>query len=893
MVFSGVFLHLLVLEILALLEETPLVLRPTITVLQPLLTDELIPPILRRFEQTLEALYSNTKVEQEREAIMGLLGDVKNRIGITLQSIDEAAPPGSVPMGLANSLYEVCLEVETPLASQVIRKISEIINHSSTRLEEIPGHLRFALVANYQSPCRSVLKCTLKGCEPPSDHQNGLLHRFLLLCDDPMLANAGDFLLNSSPTITNASAQWILAQALLGRNADTIKLIEENFAILVESPVLLQSLAFAFKYVLKQENSRNAPSLPTITAGLDGIEVGENAINVLYLAELFGMKAVGLYGKIYTSLQEPSYLHYLQWQSDDISFTPSVGEIDDSCLNELQKRIDQSVLFTQNWLLEDVPSSFDPNQCSDDRSFLQLRSIWLSESEIRYDDEDPAVRLMAKLTELGLKKVSPSPNFISEILLTWKGIKKADPTIVAATRQLRFIKALNWPTSAWSPQLEAVAQCVKAEFLWKHGSPDQALRLINQAILTSDQFECIPELMMPLLLRASKWSWLLRCRTAQEINEQFLERLADLSEQAKSKLSKELLAKSHHTLAKFYDQQYERLRTSDTLHIRRRLIKETDKELARLKAVTHQPSELKRTLQQLQNQLAQDRREVARLTSERVQFALKAAAFYSRALQSSCRYDLTASRLCSLFFALRRQPDMLKIMADGDLPVSKFVPLIYQLASRAELVDAPSTELPFQETLQRLLLKALVQHPHHALYPLLALRVLSPASYASASQPSTPGTKRKLVRPSSSPTSSVQVRRSAAAASIITRAKTSSTALGQLISDTERLRNALVELASVELAPDTSTKVTHPFEARLLIKKISSLSCSVPTASLPLDENVPPVTVQSILDGFRVVGGINLPKVIEMVGSDGNRYRQLVKGRDDLRQVRVVTQYSL
>lgn len=890
MVFSGVFLHLLILELLALLDETPLALRPILAALQPLITDELIPPIVRRVKHVLEALYSNTKAEQERKAIMEALSNVKNKTRTAPCFTGKTTTPRSVPLGLADSLYEICSEVETPLASQVIRKISEIINHSSTKLEEVPERLRFALVANYQSSCRSVLKCTLKGSESPAEPQSELLHQLLLLCADPMLVNAGDFLLNSSPSITNVSARWVMAQALLGRNADTIKLIEENFATLIESPVVRQSLAFAFKYTLKQGNLRSVPSLPTITASFTSLEVGEDAKNVLYLAELFGIRAVGLYNKIYSSLQEPSYLHYLQCQSDDIAFIPSMGNVDTLCLNELQRQIDQSVLFTNNWLLEDVPPSFDPNQHSDDRSFLQLRSIWLGESKARREYEDPAVQLLAKLTELGLKKVTASQNFVNEILSTWKSIKKVDLTTVAATRQLRFIKALNWSAPPWNPQLEHVAQYAKAEFLWKHGSPDQALRLINQAILSGNQLEGNPEFIMLLLLRASKWSWLLRCRTAQEINGQFLERLADLSEQAKSNISGDLLAKSHHALARFYDQQYERLRTSDTLHTRRRLIKGTEKAIARLNAVPHQQSELKRTLQQLQNQLAQDRKEVARLTGERVQFALKAATFYSRALQSSCRYDLTASRLCSLFFALRRQPEMLKIMADDNLPVSKFVPLIYQLASRAELVETPSTEAHFQETLQRLLLKALVRHPHHALYPVLALGVSPPAPSASIFESSTPGTKRKLVHPSSPSASSAQVRRSAAATSIITRARASSTALGQLIGDTERLRNALVELASMELAPDTSTKVTHPFEARLLIKKLSSLSCSVPTASLPLDDGVLPITVQSIIDGFRVVGGINLPKIIEMIGSDGNIYRQLVKGRDDLRQVRIKTQ---
>lgn len=42
--------------------------------------------------------------------------------------------------------------------------------------------------------------------------------------------------------------------------------------------------------------------------------------------------------------------------------------------------------------------------------------------------------------------------------------------------------------------------------------------------------------------------------------------------------------------------------------------------------------------------------------------------------------------------------------------------------------------------------------------------------------------------------------------------------------------------------------------------------------------------------GYHVIGGINLPKIIDCLGSDGKVYRQLVKGKDDLRQDAVMEQ---
>lgn len=48
--------------------------------------------------------------------------------------------------------------------------------------------------------------------------------------------------------------------------------------------------------------------------------------------------------------------------------------------------------------------------------------------------------------------------------------------------------------------------------------------------------------------------------------------------------------------------------------------------------------------------------------------------------------------------------------------------------------------------------------------------------------------------------------------------------------------------------------------------------------------------VLGFLDKFTLVGGLNLPKLIECYGSNGLKYKQLVKGRDDLRQDAVMQQ---
>lgn len=50
------------------------------------------------------------------------------------------------------------------------------------------------------------------------------------------------------------------------------------------------------------------------------------------------------------------------------------------------------------------------------------------------------------------------------------------------------------------------------------------------------------------------------------------------------------------------------------------------------------------------------------------------------------------------------------------------------------------------------------------------------------------------------------------------------------------------------------------------------------------------VTVKGFHSTFDTAGGINLPKIVYCLGSDKKLYKQLVKGRDDLRQDAVMQQ---
>jgi ataxia telangiectasia mutated family protein len=131
--------------------------------------------------------------------------------------------------------------------------------------------------------------------------------------------------------------------------------------------------------------------------------------------------------------------------------------------------------------------------------------------------------------------------------------------------------------------------------------------------------------------------------------------------------------------------------------------------------------------------------------------------------------------------------------------------------------------------------------------------------------------------------------RAEAAVILIEKVRTLSDELRKIVFDGELLWTAYIEIAKHELPSETSLKMSHAFDPRWSIRKLKNLCISVATKTLPLlplaELKDTITTVAGFEDDYKIVGGINLPKIIECRGSNGEIYKQLVKGRDDVRQV--------
>ncbi|KAJ8314522.1 hypothetical protein KUTeg_006672 [Tegillarca granosa] len=233
-----------------------------------------------------------------------------------------------------------------------------------------------------------------------------------------------------------------------------------------------------------------------------------------------------------------------------------------------------------------------------------------------------------------------------------------------------------------------------------------------------------------------------------------------------------------------------------------------------------------------------DKEELKIMNEDRNKFLLKAVTNYIKCLKCGDKHDLRIFRLTSLWFNNSTLEEVNMEIEDccQNIKSYKFLPLMYQLAAR---MDMKSTNYKFQDTLNKVIERAAVDHPYHTLFCVLAL--------ANAKKDT------ELLKTGQS------AKRIQAAKNMIQKLRTGKTNVSDIVVNMEK-----------------SYRPTRRFNDNT-DKKLNKCSCSYHR-------------YKSFEKSFKLAGGINLPKIITCVGSDGKGRRQLVKGRDDLRQDAVMQQ---
>ncbi|CAA7402290.1 unnamed protein product [Spirodela intermedia] len=284
-------------------------------------------------------------------------------------------------------------------------------------------------------------------------------------------------------------------------------------------------------------------------------------------------------------------------------------------------------------------------------------------------------------------------------------------------------------------------------------------------------------------------------------------------------------------------------------------------------------------IQELQKQLTMDREEAEKLQDDRDNFLSLALDGYQRCLSIGGKYDMrVVFRLISLWFNFPSRPNVVKSMlrAVNEIQSHKFIPLVYQIASRMGSSKEGKGPVTFQAVLVSLVKKMAIDHPYHTLFQLLALA----------------NGDRVKDKQRSRNSFIVDMDKKLAAENLLNEL---SSYHGPIIRQMKQMVDIYIKLAEVETKKEeTNRRIPLPRE----IRSVRHLELvPVVTATFPVDPSCQYGEgsfphFKGLGDSIVVMNGINAPKVVECLGSDGCKYRQLAKsGNDDLRQDAVMEQF--
>ncbi|XP_038077010.1 serine-protein kinase ATM-like [Patiria miniata] len=343
------------------------------------------------------------------------------------------------------------------------------------------------------------------------------------------------------------------------------------------------------------------------------------------------------------------------------------------------------------------------------------------------------------------------------------------------------------------------------------------------------------------------------------------------------------------SLARFADTQYQNIvnyMKSSEYEDKQALMKQAKKEYEELLAMGDRVSRYARTLEK-QSEI--DERELGSMMQDRENFLHRAVECYLKCLEfGTAEHDMRVFRVCSLWFDNSNEDEINQLIQSSFERIAsrKLLPLLYQLAAR--MTTKTQDKQLFHDVLNELIERTAQDHPHHALPIILAL--------ANANKDAIITSKRtgRLARANSmkDDTSHADESRMQAAQHMLGRLR--STRCQQIIRDLEKLSDSYIELAYWDVS-DRKREIgpikLPPNQPLTQLKNLEHVA--MPTMEIPVDascryDNI--VSVSHFEGTFKLAGGVNLPKIITCVGSDGIRRRQLVKGKDDLRQDAVMQQ---
>ncbi|XP_076381605.1 serine/threonine-protein kinase tefu isoform X2 [Megalopta genalis] len=328
---------------------------------------------------------------------------------------------------------------------------------------------------------------------------------------------------------------------------------------------------------------------------------------------------------------------------------------------------------------------------------------------------------------------------------------------------------------------------------------------------------------------------------------------------------------THVALARFADIQYEQI----CMYMKSSQFESLKECITPIEGVSMQSitkdKDVRRAFILNQRQNINDAAELEHIEKEKDNYLTLALQYYLLVLQESEDYNLLIFRVVALWLDNIKQKDVNSLLNENlnKIPSFKFIPLIPQLAAHINNVSNA-----FSEKIYSIMERCAIEHPHHTLPVLLALKNLYGDYEYNTTRTS------KTVEP-----------RVLGAQKLLQ--ELTKTNISSIVDEMDKLSHSLVMLANLATSSNKPGSIINIPKNQEILKVKNFNNVLVPTLTI----NVQPcqnynniIGISTYVETYETVGGLNTPKKIICIGTDGISRYQLVKGKDDLRQDAVMQQ---
>ncbi|KAI1755403.1 phosphatidylinositol 3 [Xylaria castorea] len=428
------------------------------------------------------------------------------------------------------------------------------------------------------------------------------------------------------------------------------------------------------------------------------------------------------------------------------------------------------------------------------------------------------------------------------------------------------------PSADLGLNIDSTARVEVANSLWDHGEMMSSIRMLQHIDEDTDLKKQTITVSRPdLLAKTAHQISVARLEKPDSIQRNYLQ---PALKELKGKADGEEAGKVYHQFATFCDEQLQNPDSLEDLARLQHLKKGKSDEVKQLmELVANAKDTQTRTrftshLNRAKQWLGLDEQELRRVEQSRGEFVRLSLENYLLSLVASDEYNNDALRFTALWLERAAEDSTNEAVRKhiDKVPTRKFAPLMNQLTSR--LLDQGSS---FQKLLIELVYRICVDHPYHGMYQIWSGTRSKPKKEDGAAQLRKQATEfvgKKLAHTEAA-----------------TRTWTA-------IYYTSKAYHALAFEGSYKGGQKIAIKESAAGTA--LASSLAKYRIPPPTMQIELSatrdySNVPLVT--KLEPTMTIASGVSAPKIITIIGSNGERFRQLVKGgNDDLRQDAIMEQ---